>query len=563
MIRVCDTSTWKVDHWKFKLTFILVCFSLLFLRRPMEFIAPYVWAEDGTWNIPHYLDYGFWSLLQPVQGYLILPSKIISAISLKLSFVHYPELSIYLSALFSVFCLYLIAYAPTLLRYKVLCALAVLIIPSNPEVFVLPLYSFWWGTLLIFLALLWNTERKSNALRFFCIILAGLSSPIIILCAPLFILRAAIYRQRTEVIITILIIVISTIQGYFVFTKADMTGVGVLDIVRDIVPILVKFIGQYFYSNISYPTDTLLTFIVVPFLIWCWIRKRKELGFPFLILVCLYAIAILATVKRVSIDIIDPHNAGPRYFFYPFVIFSWTLIWLYSVSRDNQVVKYIFWLLFACILLNSTTKFYRLSESPNWQNEVEYCLNNKAYHFPINLDGQMQNLWHVELTKYQCEKLINESVFDNRESLKKFPDEFVNFTFSDFAPSMITELNEITVIEGTWKMNDQPAEANNLFGQRMLSSWNGSDAFTGQQRLIFNSTETQGRIAYQTGPVSMNQKIIIKESHTQKIVLSTYFKKSDSLAILSFDTKPNTQYEVVLIDIGKKWGEWSAIFIPN
>src|SRR5690606_37439098 len=116
-------------------------------------------------------------------------------------------------------------YAPTLLRYKFLCAVAILFIPSNPEVFVLPLYSFWWGTLLVFLALLWNTDSRGHVLRIFCISLGALSSPIVILCVPLFALRLFFYRNRIEVVSLFLVLFLSLVQGYFVFTKANMTEI--------------------------------------------------------------------------------------------------------------------------------------------------------------------------------------------------------------------------------------------------------------------------------------------------------------------------------------------------
>ena len=562
-MRLINFSEWNVNNWRFKLAFVLLCFLLLFLRRPMEFLAPYVWAEDGTWNSPHYLDYGFWSLFQPVQGYLILPSKIITAISLKISFIHYPAISIYLSALFSVLCLYLIAYAPTLLRYKVLCALATILIPSNPEVFVLPLYSFWWGTLLIFLALLWNTEQRSSYLRYFCIGIAGLSSPVVILCAPLFILRTYFYRYRIEVFSTLLVIVLSAIQAYFVFTKASMTNVGLLDVLRDLISILSKFVGQFFFRKISAPADTILMFVVVSFLSWSWYRKRKELGFPFFLIVCLYAVVIFSTVKRVPIELIDPHTAGPRYFFYPFVLFSWALIWLYSVSKDSRAARYIFWFLCSCALLNSTTKFYRLSESPNWLTEIAYCINSSVYHFPINLDGQMHNLWRLQLSKDQCAYLIDQSFLDSERDLKKFPSEYVNFNFSDFNPLLISSLDKFEIVNGSWGMNTLPAEVTNTFGAQMLSSWVGSDAFTGQHKVVIDALGKVVRIAYLTGPVSNNQKILVAEADSQQVVLSVYLKKSDSLAILDFEVEEGKRYEIVLMDLGRGWGEWSAIFIPE
>jgi hypothetical protein len=47
---------------------------VLFLRRPDQFLSPYIWVEDGTIVLPAFAARGWWSILEPVNGYLICVS---------------------------------------------------------------------------------------------------------------------------------------------------------------------------------------------------------------------------------------------------------------------------------------------------------------------------------------------------------------------------------------------------------------------------------------------------------------------------------------------------------
>ncbi|NJL44995.1 MAG: hypothetical protein HC922_03090 [Leptolyngbyaceae cyanobacterium SM2_3_12] len=65
---------------------VLVGFAVLyFTRRPADALYPAVWAEDGLYNIPQGVAHGWLSLWIPVNGYLIVPSKLITLITLAIS----------------------------------------------------------------------------------------------------------------------------------------------------------------------------------------------------------------------------------------------------------------------------------------------------------------------------------------------------------------------------------------------------------------------------------------------------------------------------------------------
>src|SRR6185295_20135258 len=93
-----------------------------------------------------------------------------------------------------------VALSPTHLRWPYLCAIAVLTIPVDPEVYGVSLLAFWWAGLLVVLALVWDADRGAPWLRAGYLVLGGLSAPVMVPLAPLFVLRALLERRRSEFI---------------------------------------------------------------------------------------------------------------------------------------------------------------------------------------------------------------------------------------------------------------------------------------------------------------------------------------------------------------------------
>jgi hypothetical protein len=117
----------------------LLFFFLLYLRRPAQLLHPQVWDEDGTQIVPGLIDHGLKSLFYPVNGYLVLVPKLISAISLSISGVHYPLVSTVITWIFISWVCLEIATSQTWLCGGALLGIATLLIPSDPEAFGSPL----------------------------------------------------------------------------------------------------------------------------------------------------------------------------------------------------------------------------------------------------------------------------------------------------------------------------------------------------------------------------------------------------------------------------------------
>ena len=93
-----NSNTWQSTYARHRVWFVLASIVVLVLvlmiyRRPDQFLHPYIWVEDGTDNLPDYVQAGWLSLFHPLVGYFILPVKLIFALSATLSFRWFPEIS--------------------------------------------------------------------------------------------------------------------------------------------------------------------------------------------------------------------------------------------------------------------------------------------------------------------------------------------------------------------------------------------------------------------------------------------------------------------------------------
>jgi hypothetical protein len=138
--------------------FSAVTIVALSLRRPDQFRHPYFWVEDGA-ILGAYSERGFASILEPLNGYHVLATRTLDAVAFKLSILHAPEIAVLLVTAFTAAVVVAVAFSPTHLPWPRSCAIALLIVPTDPEVFAVAEYAFWWAGILLFLALLWDNER--------------------------------------------------------------------------------------------------------------------------------------------------------------------------------------------------------------------------------------------------------------------------------------------------------------------------------------------------------------------------------------------------------------------
>src|SRR5690242_4808429 len=180
-----------------------IFFLLLLLRSHMRLFHPQVWVEDaattyGGTDILDFVRYGTGAFLRPVNGYLVTLPKLISGTSLLISFSCYPLISTILAWLATLLILTFITSRKTQLRGGVCLGVLTLMVPSDPEVFGLPLYTLWWATLLLFAVLLWEANSSDLKWRLPAVLIGGLSSPVVVAIIPLFLLRTILYRRKLE-----------------------------------------------------------------------------------------------------------------------------------------------------------------------------------------------------------------------------------------------------------------------------------------------------------------------------------------------------------------------------
>jgi hypothetical protein len=400
----------------------IVTTMLLFARRPDQFLHPALWVED-TVVLQAYAAHGWWSILEPVQGYFIdatpnivavhdyyiIASKLIALIAFKTSILWAPQIELVLILAFTCAVVIAVALSPTWLPWPFLCAVAILTIPTDSEVFAVSMYALWWGGVLLLVALFWQDDGGLRWLRWFYIVFGGLSSPIIVSAAGLFAVRAACERKTSEYyaagiaisVALIQLLTISSQQAELHSTRFEWASLTLA---------VQKFIGFFFYA--VWPPGSLskyIGFAVAAFVILFIWSLRSRLNGYFYLLVLTYMAVCGVVLVRVPAEIIHPFYAGPRYFFYPFIVLSWIMIWLAAVA--GWAIRFGVALAFLVALVMAWPNLARYHDPIDWKAEVLACARSTEYSLPMHWTGKSSEMWHVPLTGQQCQQLLDASVF--------------------------------------------------------------------------------------------------------------------------------------------------------
>lgn len=387
--------------------------ALLAFRRPDQFVAPYIWVEDGTVSLKQYLEHGWMSLIDPVAGYLILPSKIIHLIAISISATHYPEIANWLNVIFHILVLCAIAFSPTALRLPFFCAIATLLLPTDSEVFGTSHYAFWWGSLLLLPPLLWREDRNEILWPRLAMTLFGaLSSPLVITLLPLFALRSLLRRTRNDHFVFAAAMVCAVAQASFLATSGTH-GTSLPQTV-DVARIIQKFLGMFIFNQAG-ASATLQQYLgagLLALLLAGAISARRRLGWAHFALLAALAASVVISVMRAPLEFIDPVSAGPRYFFYPYVFLCWLILQLIPIVPRRIAVVLIVVVLFSLSqFLNFGT---RRHDHLDWPANLKLCARqpgSELVEVPIHFDGSA-SLWHVKLKPAECRALIDRSLLD-------------------------------------------------------------------------------------------------------------------------------------------------------
>lgn len=421
----------------------LALFVILYvLRRPADALYPYVWAEDGRFNIPQALEHGWLSLLIPVQGYLIIPSKILTLLSLEVSGLFYPEISYVLTLIFTTFVMIILTSKVVRLPKKEYLPLIIALLPYNPEVFSTPLYMFWWTSLLLLIPLFYSSQEKNRKLASINIastILGCLSSPLCILLIPAMIIKTYVTKSKLDYVVLTVWSTLSVVQFSFSF-RGSSEKINLSNwylVVPKFIETYIKYDNNNLSSSPSLISHILaLVFILGGFFALYFMLKlnKKEL-LPTSIMFVATLSAMLASWLRINMET-HPFLAGPRYYFFPYIFISIFLITIYamptnSLSRAKHnflKVLCLYAIIISCTgaWIQNPLLFYRVHQPLDWRGELYSCIiASDKYKLKIHTNGEIAHAWRQDYSHEECSKIANSGLFArwfglNEKALKEF-----------------------------------------------------------------------------------------------------------------------------------------------
>lgn len=384
--------------------------AALYWRRPDQFWSPYIWVEDGTVSLVQYIRYGPLYLFYPVEGYLILPSKLLQLAALTISVDWYPHIAFGLTILFTAAVLCAVALSPTTLRWPLACALFLLLVPVDSEVFGTSHYAFWWGTLLLLPPLLWPPTHEDRLWpRVAMVVLGGLSSPMVVALLPVFALHALLRRTRNTVIVAAIALACAVIQLLMVlYSGTHGTTVPTAIHFKTLVA---KFFGMFVYwePNAKLTRSFNIGSVFVLLLLAAAATAWRELRWRHLALALALGASVTVSLARVPLDVIHPVTAGPRYFFYPYIFLGWLAIELIPLARRWAAVP-----LALCVAasLHQFVEYGQRRHDPmDWRAEVARCEEaTETYRFSVHFAGKADYLWHAKIPPGGCRTLRERSL---------------------------------------------------------------------------------------------------------------------------------------------------------
>jgi hypothetical protein len=542
---------------KNKVFILITALILLAFRAWPRLLYPEVWDEDGTQNIYYFIEHGWRSLFEPVNGYLIIIPKLITAFSISISITQYPLISTVLTWFITVIIFYFIATSPLRLKGGILLAITCLLIPSDPEVFGLPLYTFWWVSLLLFIVVFWDSKSTDWLKRCTFIFFATLSSPIFIITLPLLWIRAWLLRKNPlEIKLALFSTVCAAIQLWVMwnYPKSIASGIGSIDF-STIIQIIPKFLGAYLIGNIQPTLQWFFGVMLLSFFVFTLFRKDNS---PVIWgLIYLWCATVFLSISRADINIIHHTLGGPRYFFFPFIIQSWILLQL-ALMNSNQLIRWAGGGLLILSIMNAIPVLDRKHDDLNWKDHLASCQYFDEYAMPIHYDGNIAHTWFLPIVNTKCAEFIRNDFFQSMNSIESFAYRIIGKSEKSTNSNNLTKINDI--LKNEWNGSDYYSVAGgfpSLSGYKILGSFHHSGAESGE--LVIHMHRGQ-QIWFRSEPRSLKQKIIIDNNRQ-------FFEKlpaTSDWVLLEFSnsTLPE-EFNVRFVDGGDGWGEWSAIAIAK
>jgi hypothetical protein len=547
--------------WMRLAAIVVATLLILLARRGDQLFHPQVWDEEGVIILRDLINTGPASLFYPIAGYLIALPRLLSFVALSISVTQYPLIATVLGWAFTVAVICALARSPLVLRGGALLALVTLLIPSNAEVYGVPLYAFWWAGLLIFVAALWRPEDSRFGWRLAFVLIGGLSSPIIMLAAPMFAFRGIVFRKnRAELIVGATAVACAALQVITLWRAHIVADKGSMNAAKTIGT---TFFGQYFAGNVVpaggalyqavVAASTILTVLVVGLALWSGRRHAAVM----LAVVYLWFGAILLSAARVNVLALHPVLAGPRYFFYPYVFEGWFLVQVAFFAKAS-------WLqtgavvLIAFATINALPVLSRSHDDLHWRDNVLNCAqagDAEPYAIPVEMDGAAPNAWTLTVTGGQCRRLLSHDALLRAAPLTVAALPYVVRDPADPAGGAIATIR--SVVANGWNGTD--VQHSRPPGLVVIGSYRRGDLDAGSLTLRLRRGE---RVLFRTGPRRSQQRVIVAGAPPGEF--GTFEPMALQWTSLEFSNPAlPAEFAVIFMDDGADWGEWSAVALAT
>lgn len=376
---------------------------ILYVRKPDAFLNPQFWAEDGTvFFLTAYRD-GIAALFQPYSGYLHLLPRIIAWVADALPYRWTP--AIYnLAGLIGTWAVVAMLHSPRLrLPFPLGYSMVLVLVPHmTGEIFV-NLTNLQWSLSLLLLLCVLQEGAKTMAGRILdssILVLAGLSTPLIVLVVPIQLYRSLRNSTLALLVQAGLTATIAAVQALIFWRHPtyfpphpEHTSSAWIELLGW------KTFGTFFLA-IDDPYEIqpiLLSGLGLALLGWIvWQATIDDLGQRFLSPALFFAVSstALAFYKyREAANLLVPPAAAARYFYILWVVLTWCL--LTHLLKGKLWVRVVSATLLGLILYSSLTSVFRspplidyhwkeYSESVQMEEPVEVPINPRGWSLRLN-----------------------------------------------------------------------------------------------------------------------------------------------------------------------------------
>lgn len=363
---------------------LLLIGIIYYLRNYYRFKDSALWAEDGAIFLSQVRQFGFYSILMPYDGYLHIVIRVIAYVVNWFPLLYTPILY----HLISYFILLYVAYTIINSRFIQLAQiyknlLAIMLVTTTSfgylpdgicgEIFITLTNIQWFTALILIIHILEDYQGNSRYMPAINAIFLGLQGPFSITLLPISLIRLYWIRRLDYLCFCCALAITSVIQISFamgrITHKSSLMWQAIIK--PDVIDFFNGFLNRYSIFAV--------TILLLSLLIWL-ISCRFAGNFWRVLMLSSYGVGIYMASAVVTPVVLSYAFVGCRYYFIPYVMFNWALIYISSAKDLPKFVVYFAILLIALGFAGTYKSFFIVPRNNyDWKEQV-YDLNQNGIH---------------------------------------------------------------------------------------------------------------------------------------------------------------------------------------